>query len=92
MQVKYARSDGVRLEVRAQSHSLTNGKIRQTKRYTAETIDWLAVYDATTGRCFYVPAAELGTGMSSLTLRLAPAANNQRRRTHSAADYIDLPA
>jgi len=26
-------------------------------------IDWLAVYDATTGRCFYVPARELGDGV-----------------------------
>src|SRR5881398_332372 len=70
VQVKYAESDGNVVPVRARSHSLTNGKVRATKLYTKETIDRLAVYDATTDRCFYVPAAELGEGMSILHLRL----------------------
>jgi hypothetical protein len=45
VQVKYTESDGVIIDVRCNSHSLTNGKVRATKRYTADTIDWLAVYD-----------------------------------------------
>src|SRR3712207_1370711 len=57
VQVKYARSNGRVLEIRCRSHSLTNGKVRQTKRYTAGTIEWLAAYDAQTGLCYYVPAA-----------------------------------
>lgn len=32
VQVKYTESDGVVIPVRCQSHSLTNGKIRKTKR------------------------------------------------------------
>ena len=44
------------------SHSLTNGKVRATKHYTAETVEWIAVYDHTVDRCFYVPASELGAG------------------------------
>jgi PD-(D/E)XK endonuclease len=51
VQCKYAESDGVVVPVRCSSHSLTNGKIRATKRYTSATIDWLAVYDLTTDRC-----------------------------------------
>jgi hypothetical protein len=46
VQVKHARSDGSVINVRCHSHSLTNGKIRRTKHYTAKTIDLLAVYDA----------------------------------------------
>src|SRR4051812_43545405 len=42
VQVKYTRSDGVFVPVRCRSHSLTNGRIRRTKRYTASTIDLLA--------------------------------------------------
>jgi PD-(D/E)XK endonuclease len=79
VQVKYARSDGRVIAVRCRSHSLTNGRVRQTKYYTAASIDWLAVYDATTGRCFYIPALELGTGKSVLHLRLKVAKNCQRR-------------
>jgi hypothetical protein len=89
VQVKYTRSDGAVINVRCRSHSLTNGKIRRTKQYTAKTIDLLAVYDATTDRCYYVPAAELGTGRSTLSLRVAPARNGQRVGTRPAGNYLD---
>src|SRR3954463_5992735 len=56
IQVKYTRSDGVVINVKCVSASLTNGRVRRTKHYTAETIDWIAVYDATTDACYYVPA------------------------------------
>ncbi len=87
--VKHTKSDGSVVCVRCRSHSLTNGKVRRTKQYTAETIDLLAVYDATTERCYYVPAEELGEGRASLYLRLKPARNGQRLRTRSADNYLD---
>ena len=89
VQVKYTESDGAVIYVKCFSHSLTNGKVRRTKRYTAETIDLLAVYDATSDRCYYVPAAKLGAGRSSLHLRLTPARNGQRQGTWPAADYLE---
>jgi hypothetical protein len=57
VQVKYVRSDGQVILVRPRSHSLTNGKVRATKHYTSATIDWLALWDAATDRCYYLPAA-----------------------------------
>jgi hypothetical protein len=90
VQVKYTRSDGQTMTVRCRSHSLTNGKVRATKHYTRETIDWLAAYDATTGRCYYVPAELLGAGMSVLTLRLSPARNGQHVRVRMAEDFLTL--
>jgi hypothetical protein len=87
VQVKYAQSDGRVITIRARSHSLTNGKVRATKYYTASTVDWLAVWDAGLDRCFYVPAAELGDGMSMLNLRLVPTANQQQRRVRLAERY-----
>jgi hypothetical protein len=89
VQVKYSCSNGQVIHVKCYSHSLTNGRIRQTKRYTCTTIDWLAVYDATTDRCFYIPAAALGTGKSILHLRLTDAKNSQRRGIRFAEDYRD---
>jgi hypothetical protein len=90
VQVKYTTSAGDVVTVRCFSHSLTNGRVRVTKRYTADTIDWMAVWDATTDRCFYIPAAALGTGRSELRLRLTPCHNSQRRRIRWAEDYTDL--
>jgi hypothetical protein len=90
VQCKYTRSDGAVIIARTRSLSLTNGKVRSTKRYTAEMIEWLAVYDATTERCYYVPATELGEGMNTMYLRLLPARNNQRRGIRAANRYLEI--
>src|ERR1700748_2250295 len=55
IQVKYTKSDGRVITVRCRSHSLTNGKVRRTKIYTASMVEWIAVYDQTSNRCYYVP-------------------------------------
>ena len=90
VQVKYAKSDGRVIKVNCRSHSLTKRKIRQTKIYTSATVDWIAVYDPTTDRCYYVPSWMLGTdGVGGLMLRLVPALNNQSLRIRRAEDYLD---
>jgi hypothetical protein len=88
VQVKYTRSDGAVIRLKCFSHSLTNGRVRRTKHYTRTSIDLLAVYDATSDRCFYVPAQELGDGRSAMHLRLKPARNGQIKGTRSAEDYL----
>ena len=59
------------------------------KYYTAAIIDWIAVYDRTTDRCYYCPASELGAGRCSLSLRLTPARNGQVLRVRNASDYTN---
>jgi hypothetical protein len=90
VQVKHAHSDGEVISVKCYSHSLTNGRIRAVKRYTAATIDWLAVYDRGTDRCYYIHASELGDGRRQLLLRLTPPRNNQQARIRFAEDYLEL--
>jgi PD-(D/E)XK endonuclease len=90
VQCKYTRSDGKVVIVRCSSHSLTNGRVRATKRYTGSMVDWIAVYDATTDRCYYIPAAQLGDGMMTMTLRLAPTRNNQVSGIRRAEDYVTI--
>ncbi len=58
-----------------------------TKKYTAETVDWIAIYDATTRYCYYVSADELGQGRSLIHLRLDSPRNNQRAGIRYAANY-----
>ncbi len=89
VQVKYTQSDGRVIYVKCRSHSLTNGRVRRTKHYTAKMIDLLAVFDQTSNRCYYVPAAELGGGRSTISLRLRPARNGRLSRTRPADNYLD---
>ena len=90
VQVKHTTSDGRVVIVRCRSHSLTNGRVRGVKKYTAAMIDWLAVWDATTDRCYYVPASLLGEGRSVLHLRLDPPRSGRRLGVHWAEDYLQL--
>ena len=87
VQVKYATSNGRVVHVNCRSHSLTNGKVRRTKLYMAATVDWIAVYDATTKTCLYVPSEMLGGGRTQISLRLTPTLNGQRALIHDAVNF-----
>ena len=86
--MKHAESNGSIIYIRCYSHSMTNGKVRRTKRYTARTVDWIAAYEPVTDRCYYVPSAEFETGRTVLHLRLVPTLNNQRARVRMASEYL----
>lgn len=84
VQCKYGRSDG-RVLI-AKCDSTNNWSVI---KYTKALIDVLAVYDATTGRCFYIPAEELGDGMRMMNLRVSPTLNNQSARIRWAETYAE---
>lgn len=50
VQVKHATSDGKVIPVQCRSNSLTKGKVKRIKRYTARTIDWIAAPSCSTIR------------------------------------------
>ena len=83
VQCKYVESDGRCIVVRCRS---TNGWA--TKKYTATDVDWIATFDATTGECYFVPAALLDSGRAVLHLRLSPARNNQVNGVRHATDFL----
>ena len=95
VQVKYARSDGAVICVRCASHSLTNGKIRRTKRYTAEMIDLLAVYDDTSSSVLLPSGKRAGRGPPASQLCASPGeersakADRGPRRTTSIPDEME---
>ena len=89
VQVKYAATRGNVVPVRTRSVSLTNGKVKRYKRYTARTIDWIAAYCPATDNCYYIHASELGEGRDEISLRLAPTLNCQRKGIRYAEDYVD---
>jgi hypothetical protein len=84
VQCKYGRSDGRVLLAKCDS---TNNW--QTIKYTKALIDVLAVYDATTSRCYYIPAEELGDGRRMMNLRIGPTLNNQAVGVRWAEPYAE---
>lgn len=89
VQCKFTRSDGEVVIVKAASTSAWNRRVRGTKRYTANDIEWLAVYDATTDRCYFIPASELASGRIKVSLRLTPPKNGQQQKIRLASAYTD---
>lgn len=90
VQAKFTKSDGCVVTVHGRSLTITKGKVRRSKIYTAAMVDWIVVYDQTTDRCYYVPAWMLGEeGHGFLSLRLTPARNGQSLRIRRAEDYLD---
>ena len=80
-------------------YTTSNGRVIFTKvtstsawvhhRYTRDEVDWIAVYDATTDECFYLPSS-LWDGQGTLNLRLAPTANGQAKRVRFVRDFTRL--
>ena len=89
VQVKHATSDGSTVIVRCSSQSVTNGRVRATKHYTAEIVDWIAVWESTSGVTYYVPSAVFN-GFTVLHLRTAPTQNNQSRKIRHAAEFLEI--
>ncbi len=55
---------------------VTSSSAWVSHRYTADEVDWIAVFDVTTDQCFYLPSY-VWDGMVMVNLRLSPAANGQ---------------
>lgn len=84
VQCKYTESDGKVIQVRCKSG---NGRDLKYKR---DEIHWLAVFDATTELCLFIPSTELGEeGRRAIFLRLEPPANNQNDGINWAYRYVE---
>jgi PD-(D/E)XK endonuclease len=84
VQCKYTTSNG-----RVIFAKVTSTSAWVHHRYTSEEVDWIAVYDATTDQCFYLPSAEWD-GQAALNLRLVPTANGQSKGIRFARDFQRL--
>jgi len=84
VQCKYTESNGEIVEVRCRA---MNG--RCTFRYSSTSVDWIAVYDKTTDKCYYVPSSLLGAGRATVWLRLTLPRNNQAKRILWAKEFVD---
>lgn len=82
VQCKYTESDGEVVKVKCRS---TNNWV--TIHYTTSDFDWIAVYDRTSNRYFFVPSSLLGNGRNSINLRLIPPKNKQVQGVLNGVDF-----
>src|SRR5215210_3768788 len=85
VQCKRARRCGAVLIVNLESCRHTPHGYVRTK-YDRTEIDAVVAYSRELKRCYWLPIEVVG-GMRSISLRLAPAANNQQLAINFAADY-----
>lgn len=82
--MKYTTGDGRIVKVKIGS---TSAWVRH--RYTADEVDWIAVYDATTERCYYVHSS-VWDGHTTMNLRVVPPANGQKKAIRFAELFTSL--
>lgn len=83
IQVKYSTPKNGTLPVKCKSQSY-----QESRPYTEDQLDWLAVYDGNSQICYYVRSSELR--INTIFLRLVPSSNNQSERIRWAKDYMSL--
>jgi hypothetical protein len=86
VQCKYSASNGKNLVVRCRRTGADC-----VTWYTSENIDWMAIYDPTTDKCYYLSSQLLGTeGRNEIRLAIIPPAS-YRGTTKYAADFLNPP-
>jgi hypothetical protein len=85
VQCKYSEAKNGCIEVHCRSAN--NWK---TKKYTQSEIDWIACYDKTTNKCYYIPSSLLGEGRSFLSLRINPPLNCMIKKIRYASDFLEF--
>ena len=84
VQCKYTESDGRVVSVKCRS---SNSWIEY--KYTNQEVDWIAVYDKTSDKCYYIPSEMLGKkGRTEISLRLSRPRNNQKGNVRYAKDFL----
>ncbi len=84
IQCKYVESTQGVIKVRCETH---DG--RSYYRYKQEDLDFIAVYDKITDKCYYVSCSYLGNnGRGSLSLRTSVAKNGQKKKILKADDFL----
>jgi hypothetical protein len=86
VQVKYSESDEEVIKARTYRRDNRDGPVLPYKK---DELDWFAIYDKTTDKCYYVSAYEVNEKIS-FAMRLVPPKNKQKERIKYAKDYLDF--
>ncbi len=82
VQCKYTKSNGELIIARCRSCNNWN-----QLKYSCDDIDWLAIYDLTSQKCYFIPSSMLGEGRNQINLRIKAPVNNQLKKVLWARDF-----
>lgn len=86
IQCKYVESTKGVIKVRCETH---DG--RSYYRYQQSDLDYMAIYDKITDRCYYISCSYLGNrGRGSLSLRTVRTKNGQIKGIYKAEDFLSF--
>lgn len=85
IQCKYVESTNGVIKVRCETH---DG--RSYYKYKQDDLDYIAVYDKITEKCYYISCSYLGEGRGSLSLRTVKTKNGQKLKTYNAEDFTQF--
>lgn len=86
IQCKYVESTNGVIKVRCETHDGRN-----YYRYKPEDLDYIAVYDKITDKCYYISRSYLGkSGRGSLSLRISETRNGQRKKIYRAENFTNF--
>jgi hypothetical protein len=84
IQCKYVESTSGVVKVRCETH---DG--RSYYKYKQADLDYIAVYDKITDKCYYVKSDYLGmNGRGAISLRIAKTKNGQKKKVLNAEDFL----
>lgn len=85
IQCKYVEALNGIIKVRCETHDGRN-----YYRYKKEDLDYIAVYDKVTDKCYYIKNSYLECGRASMNLRLKDPKNNQKKKIFYAEQFTDF--
>ena len=82
IQCKYVESSSGVIKVRCETHDGRN-----YYKYKQEDLDYIAVYDKLSDKCYYISRDYLGQGRGSISLRTRNTKNGQKKRILKAKNF-----
>lgn len=85
IQCKYTESSNGVIKVRCETHDGRN-----YYKYKQSDLDYIAVYDKLTEKCYYIPSSYLGNGRATISLRFSKTKNGQVKKVLKASGFTDF--
>lgn len=85
VQCKYVTAKNNVVKARCETHDGRN-----YYKYTDRDLDYMAIYDSVSDRCYYIASSYINEGRSSISLRLDKPKNKQKKKILFASNFTNF--